>query len=132
MSLSNDEMSVLMIAAQGQTMLPIGRWEGPTKSLAARGFMKCEILAGGPQYTITDAGHLALNNSEKEDDDRLTQAIAKANNATHTAKKCAEEAAVLLTQAIRSTQTVTGESPDIIARKWCATIQRRALELLDG
>ena len=48
MSLSNDEMSVLMIAAQGQTMLPIGRWEEPTKSLAAKGFMKCEIHCRRP------------------------------------------------------------------------------------
>ena len=33
--LSQDELTVLMIAATGERMMPIGRWEAPAKSLVA-------------------------------------------------------------------------------------------------
>jgi hypothetical protein len=38
--LSDDEFTVLMIAAEGQSMMPIGRWQEPVESLVAKGFLK--------------------------------------------------------------------------------------------
>ena len=132
MSLSNDEMSVLMIAAQGQTMLPIGRWEGPTKSLAARGFMKCEILAGGPQYTITEAGRAAM---EKGDDDNI-RAIIETTSEVGTMQKearaGAETAAQLLAKIAKLSASITGDTPETAARRWSTIVLNRALDIINN
>ena len=37
--LTDDEFALLEIASHGESMIPIGRWEGPLRSLAARGLM---------------------------------------------------------------------------------------------
>ena len=34
--LTDDERTVLMIAAQGQSMMPLGRWETPVEHLVER------------------------------------------------------------------------------------------------
>lgn len=61
--LSNDERSVLMIAAQGQYMIPLGRWAEPVLSLAKRGFLK---KLDDVNYVITEAGRLASDTAEDD------------------------------------------------------------------
>ena len=132
MSLSNDEMSVLMIAAQGQTMLPIGRWEEPTKSLAAKGFMKCEILAGGPQYMITEAGRAAM---EKGDDDNIRAIIETTSEVGTTQKEArvgAETAAQMLAKIVKLSTPITGDIPETAARRWSTIILNRALDIINN
>jgi len=38
--LSQDEFTVLLIAAEGESMIPIGRWKAPILALTDRGFMR--------------------------------------------------------------------------------------------
>ena len=54
--LSDDERTVLMIAAAGQSMIPIRRWERPVKSLAAKGYLE---RLDDVNYVITAAGRAA-------------------------------------------------------------------------
>jgi hypothetical protein len=73
--LSNDERAVLMIAAQGQYMIPIGRWELPIKALTARGYMR---MLDAVNYVITPAGLAA---SEAAEDDAIRGMINAGNRA---------------------------------------------------
>lgn len=71
--LSADERAVLMIAAAGQSMIPIGRWEAPVRSLHARGFLR---MIDEVNYVITATGRAA---SEAAEDDAVRDVI-KINN----------------------------------------------------
>jgi hypothetical protein len=62
--LSVDERAVLMIAAEGVPMIPIGRWEASVKALARRGLMQ---MLDAVNYVITAAGQAALEAAERED-----------------------------------------------------------------
>jgi hypothetical protein len=70
--LSLDEETVLEIAARGQSMIPIGRWEAPTKRLAALGLLKALDEAN---YVITDAGRARFKVAEQDQDDAIAQVI---------------------------------------------------------
>lgn len=61
--LTDDERAVLMIAAQGQYMIPMGRWEKPILSLAVRGLMR---KLDDVNYVITEAGRLASGDAEDD------------------------------------------------------------------
>jgi hypothetical protein len=61
--LSEDERAVLMIAAQGQYMIPIGRWEQSVKALTARGFLR---KLDNVNYVITEAGRKASEDAETD------------------------------------------------------------------
>lgn len=74
--LSDDERTVLMIAAQGESMIPIGRWEGPIKRLTALGYMR---RLDDVNYVITDAGRSAIDAAEAEVDAAYRQASGAAN-----------------------------------------------------
>ena len=132
MSLTDDEMSVLMIADRDQYMLAIGRWELPVKSLTNKGLPRREMINGGPQYTITEQGRVALHVQERAIDDRVTQAIVQTNNATFEARQYAEQAAQMLAKAAKISNSVTGEHPVTAAHRWTPEILARALELLHG
>ncbi len=60
--MTNDEMTVLMIAAEGESMIPIGRWEQPIRDLEARGLMHKQDAVN---YVITDKGLHAVRDEEK-------------------------------------------------------------------
>lgn len=61
--LTDDERAVLMIAAQGQYMIPMGRWEKPILSLAVRGLMR---KLDDVNYVITEPGRLASDDVEDD------------------------------------------------------------------
>jgi hypothetical protein len=71
--LTDDERVVLMIAASGQSMIPIGRWEGSIRALHARGFLQ---KLDEVNYAITPAGRAA---SDAAEDDAVRDVI-KVNN----------------------------------------------------
>lgn len=63
--MTDDEMTVLLIAAQGSSMIPIGRWEQSIFALTERGLMKCNDAVN---YVITPKGREAVKQEEKERD----------------------------------------------------------------
>ena len=99
-SLTDDEFAVLMIASRGEYMLAIGRWESSTKNLAARGLMQLQMLNGGPQYTITDAGRAAIARREAEENQELATIVNKFRP-TDEIKERARQAANLLAGAAK-------------------------------
>jgi hypothetical protein len=132
MTLSNDETTVLMIAAQGEYMLAIGRWQLPVTSLASKGLLRSQQVNGGAQYTITEAGHKALGDQEAEEDQKLASVIARSSETIATVRGYAEQAAGFLAKAAKGSHQMTGDSPIDAAKQWSDVVLRRALELLDG
>lgn len=70
--MTNDEMTVLMIAAQGEAMIPIGRWEKPIRDLTAQGLMR---KLDGVNYVITDEGRRAVKTEEQQRDGDFANAL---------------------------------------------------------
>jgi hypothetical protein len=65
MNLTDDERTVLLIAAAGNPMLAIGRWEVPIRSLVASGLMARDASrADVENYVITEAGRKASAETE--------------------------------------------------------------------
>ena len=69
--LSVDEDAILQIAKEGNSMMPIGRWEEPVRSLAKRGLLS---KSDEFNYFITAAGRAAIKDSEAETDRALKKA----------------------------------------------------------
>lgn len=67
MAVTNDERAVLMIAAEGGWMTPIGRWEQPIRDLASRGLMQKHDAIS---YVITPAGMDVVQSEERQRDDK--------------------------------------------------------------
>jgi hypothetical protein len=61
--LSDDERVVLMIAAEGSFMIPIGRWRETILALASRGFLR---KLDDVNYVITEAGRAASDAAEDD------------------------------------------------------------------
>ena len=70
--MTNDELTVLMIVAEGESMIPIGRWEQPMRDLIARGLLqKWDAV----NYIITSEGMDALKAEEKQRDGEFANAL---------------------------------------------------------
>src|SRR5208282_6578518 len=76
--LTYDERTVLMIADEGESMMPLGRWEQPVEHLVELGYLQRHDRFNN---TITEAGRLALNDEQDIVDDNFARAFIKANNA---------------------------------------------------
>ena len=63
--LTQDEFTVLLIAAEGESMMPIGRWKEPLLALTERGLM---LKNDGFNYVITALGRKAVTDSNDNDD----------------------------------------------------------------
>src|SRR5882757_7715260 len=70
--MTDDELTVLMIAAQGESMIPIGRWEVPILSLTTQGLMRRN---DGSNYSITEKGIAAVRREESERDGAFAKAL---------------------------------------------------------
>lgn len=125
--LTQDELTVLLIADEGGSMIPIGRWEVPIRQLATRGFMK---RLDEVNYVITEAGREAAHAGE----DANFKAVIETRNAIvqvqEKARARAEDLAVLLAELARSSAAQTGDDPMKALRSWGKTILERAKELL--
>ena len=132
--LTTDELAVLMIAEKGELMIPIGRWEAPIKSLAAKGYMTQAIKGalGAVNYIITDAGRRACIDDEESEARNLLAMNNKFVERRSSAQHSVEQAAIHLANAARASAALTGDPLDIAARRWHEPVLRRALELLNA
>lgn len=135
--LTPDEKTVLLIAAQGEPMIPIGRWKAPTESLAAKGFLKPHPHPGDPSgqsnLRITPAGHAAVKEAEQEDDEALRSLITNSNTVGHAqkqARETAEQIAVQLVDLAETSSAITGDNKVEALRQWARVILERALEVM--
>jgi hypothetical protein len=125
--LTPDELTVLLIACEGQSMMPIGRWEAPVESLVKRGF-----LSRSDKFNnyITDAGRAAT----QQKDDANFKAVIETRNAIvgaqEKAKARAEEIAALLAELATYSAAATGDDKVKALRNWCNIILVRAKELI--
>ena len=89
MTLSEEEFTVLMIAAQGEAMMPIGHWKRPTEHLVELGLLRKSPCAQDPDgsmnLTITPEGRKACQARDQEDQDALSAAM---NAVVDNRKKC--------------------------------------------
>lgn len=132
--LSQDELTVLMIAATGEPMMPIGRWEAPAKSLVAKGFLKPHAHPGDPtghfNLRITPEGVTA---AEQGEDDTYKQVLNVGATIQHEQKKArahAEQIAVQLVDLAEASSKITGDAKIDALRRWSDIILTRALEMV--
>lgn len=133
-NLSSDELTVLLIANEGESMMPIGRWEAPVKSLLAKGYLQRNCSPQDPSgnfnQTITDAGRLVIN----QDEDETARHMIEANNAAVIGKQNAREAveaiAVQLVDLAELSVKITGDDKAAAVHKWGRLILIRAAELI--
>ena len=126
--LSQDEMIVLSIAVEGESMMPIGRWEAPTQSLVAKGYLHANDKFNN---VITEAGRKACKQAE---DDSMRALVGVGNEIVQAHRKTAaraEELAVLLAELATYSSSVTGDDKVKALRKWGKTVLERALKLLN-
>lgn len=75
--LSDDEFTVLLIAEQGQAMIPAGRWNAPVLHLVELGYLRPLGNPGDPTGSvnniITEQGRSALKVHGDEVDKQLTR-----------------------------------------------------------
>ena len=125
--LSQDELTVLMIAAEGESMMPIGRWEAPVESLIHKGFLK---RVDKFNNYITDAGRKAAEQTENANFKAVIDTRNQIVQAQEKAKARAEELAVLLAELAHFSSTASGDMPMTALRNWGKIILERAKELL--
>lgn len=128
--LSQDEHTVLLIAAQGESLAPVGRWEIPVRSLAQRGYLK---MLDSVNFVITATGQAAVQNQEAANDRALAQTIERCGEMAAVQKNIqgfAEQAANLLATAGKASAAVTGDDPSVAIDKWSEIIRKRAQDIL--
>lgn len=104
--LTSDELTVLLIAHQGERLIPMGRWEAPVKSLAAKGLLRKE---NDVNYVCTDAGHAGHAEADKQEGDYLRETVPM-RNAFAQYQLSSQEACKHLVVAAKSAASVTGDS----------------------
>lgn len=132
--LSQDELTVLMIAAEDQPMIPIGRWKEPAENLVARGFLQptpsFQDATGNFNLRITDAGRKAAS----QDEDNSIRDMISVNNAIVAGKKQArDQANQIATQLVdlaELSNKITGEDRKVALERWARIILTRALEMI--
>ena len=130
--LSQDEFTVLLLAAEGESMIPIGRWRAPILALTERGLMQCNDSVN---YAITLEGRAAVAERNREDDEMLQPLLEHANKLANTrtqAQLSVEQAAQFLAQAAKVSALETGDDVVVALRKWSRVALDRALELVNG
>lgn len=128
--LTDDEKTVLLIAAEGQSIAAIAKWEKPIESLVVRGLMQ-----RGDKFNnfITSAGRVTIAEAEKQDDEAYRQILERGRNLTNQheqVRQSVEQAATHLMFAARASCLATGDTPQAAVEKWMPEIHKRALELL--
>src|SRR3979490_14498 len=117
--LTQDELTVLLIADEGGSMMPLGRWQAPVESLIVKGY-----LHANDQFNnvITEAGRKACGKAE---DDNV-RSMVDANNAMvmgrQKATARAEELAILLAELATFSSGITGNDKVEALRQWAKII----------
>lgn len=128
--LTDDERTVLMIAAEGQSMIAIGRWEKPIDSCVRRGLME---RADKFNNFITQQGRDALGVADEKENEVYRAIIEKSislRNAHEQVRASVEQAATHLMFAAKASALATGDTPQHAAEQWAKHVLDRAKELL--
>src|SRR5712671_5672839 len=135
--LTQDEITVLLIAAKGEPMMPIGRWRAPAESLIAKGLIQPRPHTGDPtgffNLCITAAGKAQAAQEESEFDGQLRTMMTvrtQINHAQNQARATAEQIAVQLVDLTELSVKVTGDDKVKALREWSKVILTRALEMM--
>lgn len=125
-TLTDDERTILMIADQGESMIPIGRWEQPVERLVELGYLQRHDKFNN---TITEAGRLALNDEQEIVDDNFARAFIKANNAVVVVNSL-QNISVELAKWAKEVAEETACEPMIALQKCVAAVRDRAIDML--
>lgn len=132
--LTENEEAVLLIAAEGGNVAPIGMWKEPVENLALRGILYRQDAFN---YLPTGKGREIIVDLVKRTDARTDAALGaliERGSVIGTAQKrivdFAEQAAQLLAASALASEKVTGDAPEAAARNWAEVILKRALALL--
>jgi hypothetical protein len=130
--ITDDEFSVLMIAAGGSYMLAIGRWANSIKSLERKGFLRVHTINGGPQYTITDTGREAIAGREQSENQQFAALGSELTSVQKACRNHVEVAAQAIASCARESSRMTGDLPAVDAERWLKVILNRVKDLLNG
>lgn len=128
--LSDDERAVLMIAAQGQSMLAIGRWQKPVENLTVLGLLK---RLDAFNFVITDNGKKILAERQDDENTDFRNALAAVNSAQQSrdhAVQSGNQSAYHLSMAAKAAAKISGLTPEQECWSIGQGIIQRALELL--
>jgi hypothetical protein len=135
--LSDDEYTILTIAAKGEPMMPIGRWKPAALSLVAKGYLRGTPSPQDPDgmfnLRITPEGVKASEESETAMDALFGQIITGSNQIGHLQKKArasAEQIAVQLVDLASLSEQATGEDKKTALERWARLILTRSLEMI--
>ncbi len=146
--LTTDEQTVLLIAAKGERLMPIGRWKEPVESLVRKGLLVRERHPGDPtghfNNVISQAGRAAANDLDTEFDNVLGAIVAEHTKAVihardhavainHTRDRFradAERIAAMIVELARESIQVTGEDVGVALKNWTKSIVARAREMV--
>lgn len=126
--ITDDELTVLLIAAQGESMMPIGRWEKPVEALVAKGYLRANDRFNN---VITPEGKAVLADREKQDDEVYRDILRMGNrvqNVRQQATSLVSEAAQKLAAAARISSQITGLTEKASVESWGRELIRSALE----
>ena len=127
MTLSDQEVAVLMLCNEGQSIMAIGPWEKPCEHLVAQGFLQRHDQFN---HSITPKGRQALKAHEERVDLGLTTAIDAISKAKLEADVAIAECVRQLVIAARTTNKATGESLGDAAQRWLQVVYERTLREL--
>lgn len=128
--LTQDEHSILLIAAEGGSIAPIGKWKDPVLNLHRRGLLR---RLDDMNYVGTEAGNRAGEELENEN----LRALIHANNAVHNqiskprdeAMMLVDQAAQLIRKAAEITAPVSGHELGNAIDQWAMAAARKAKEM---
>ena len=126
-TLSDDEFTVLLIAAEGESLMPLGRWQAPVENLVARGYLR---QLDRFNNVITTEGRKAIGARNHEDESAIKQASKDVRVAQAEARLAADDAAEALARAAKASVRATGDRADTAVLNWNAEVLRKALELV--
>ena len=120
--LTQDEETVLTLAAQGSSMIPIGRWEAPTKSLEAKGLLTRKDPVN---FFVSAVGLQVYEDRDKARDKDIGRMIELQGQAAIRERLIREKMNVV-TAAVQeiavAASELTGQSVSYEAKRWCAIV----------
>ena len=146
--LSIDEQTVLLIAAEGERLIPIGRWKEPIDSLFAKGLLVRERHPGDPtghfNNILSPQGRAAVDEMETGYDKVLAGTLTAEVPAKTMAplvvqnrkrletrlRATAEHIAAQMVELTRESIAVTGGDERVVLENWCGVIVLRAKEMV--
>jgi len=133
--MDTDDMTVLLIANEGERLIPIGRWENPVTRLVASKHLAPTPSPGDPtgmfNCVITALGREAVKAYEGEEDKALGNMIthsSEVGTAQVECRRCIEEAVKLIAKASLLSAKVTGDSATTAAKSWLDIVENEVLQ----